>query len=61
MPKPKQPRIFAGYVHDIAGPFGSILSVSCEGPDCEICAKDPAVAKRAKNKWFALPKPPVTP
>jgi len=48
----KEPRIFAGYVHDIPGPLGAIMSVCCEGPDCEICAKDPEAAKRANNPHF---------
>jgi hypothetical protein len=39
------PGIFAGYVHDVRGPFGSVLSVCCEGPACAVCAKDLA-AKR---------------
>ncbi len=50
MRKPAEPRIFAGYVHEMRGPFGSIVSVCCEGPDCEICAKDPEAAKRANNR-----------
>jgi hypothetical protein len=43
------PRYFAGYIHDVAGPQNSILSVCCEGPDCEICAADVKAAKRASN------------
>lgn len=38
--KPKRPTIFAGRLHDMRGPFNSILSVACEGPECEICAKE---------------------
>ena len=49
MPKAKEPRYFAGYMHDVRGPFGSILSTCCEGPDCEICARDIEAAKRANN------------
>jgi hypothetical protein len=51
----KAPKIFAGRVHDMRGPFNSILSVCCEGPDCEICAKERAdkfaeEAKAAREK-----------
>jgi hypothetical protein len=46
----KEPRYFAGYVHDARGPLGSIISTCCEGPDCEICATDPEAAQRAGNK-----------
>lgn len=49
MPKEKAPRYFAGYVHDVRGAFGIIISTCCEGPDCEICATDVEAAKRANN------------
>ena len=50
------PSVFAGYIHDQRGPLGSILSTCCEGPDCIICAGDPAAAKRANNKHFPWPE-----
>lgn len=57
MPKrPKERHIFAGYMHDQRGPMGAILSVCCEGPQCLICAGDPAAAKRANNKHFPWPE-----
>ena len=60
MPRREQkPRIFAGYIHDMPGPLGSILSVCCEGPDCLICAGDLAAAKRAKSRYF--PHEPTKP
>lgn len=43
----REPRYFAGYIHDMPGPLGSIISVSCEGPECDICLMDPAAKKRA--------------
>jgi hypothetical protein len=52
----KEPRIFAGYIHDQRGPMGAILSTCCEGPECLICAGDPAAAKRANNKHFPWPE-----
>jgi hypothetical protein len=48
----KGPPNFFGYIHDMPGPLGSILSVCCEGPECVICARDPAAAKRAKSRYF---------
>jgi len=42
-----EPRWFAGYMHDFAGPQGSILSVCCEGPECEVCMMDPEAKARA--------------
>jgi len=50
MRRPKEPVIFAGYMHDKPGPFGSILSVACEGPDCTICRDDPQA--RAQKERF---------
>lgn len=52
MKRSKGPTIFAGYIHDMRGPIGAILSVCCEGPDCVICAGDPAAAKRANSRYF---------
>ena len=43
-------------MHDCWGPLGSILSVACEGPECLVCAGDPAAAKRANNKHFPWPE-----
>ena len=43
----KEPMFFDGYVHDMRGPMGAILSVCCEGPSCDICATDPAAKARA--------------
>jgi hypothetical protein len=58
MKRKKEPLVFAGYVHDQRGPLGAILSTCCEGPDCEICARDPAAAKRANNPHFPWPDEP---
>ncbi len=51
----KEPRYFVGYIHDCPGPLGSIISVCCEGPECIVCAGDPAAAKRANNRNFPWP------
>jgi hypothetical protein len=42
-----EPKWFAGYMHDFTGPQGSILSVCCEGPECEVCMMDPEAKERA--------------
>ena len=47
MKRKAEPRYFAGYMHDFAGPQGSILSVCCEGPECEVCLMDPEAKVRA--------------
>jgi hypothetical protein len=47
MQRKKEPGYFAGYVHDMRGPLGSIISVCCEGPECEICLNDPEAKARA--------------
>jgi hypothetical protein len=53
-PKPrrstvKEPLFFAGRMHDIRVPGLGILSVCCEGPSCEICAKAAAAAPAAST------------
>jgi hypothetical protein len=56
MPKPtprrssvREPRVFAGRMHDIRVPGLGILSVCCEGPGCEICAKAAQAAAASKE------------
>jgi hypothetical protein len=39
------------YMHDIRM-GGAIISITCEGSACELCAADPAAAKRANNQHF---------
>ena len=39
------------YMHDIRM-AGAVISVTCQGSACEICAADPAAAKRANNPYF---------
>ena len=51
----KEPTIFAGYIHDVRGASTAIYSICCEGPECWVCAGDPAAAKRANNKHFPWP------
>ncbi len=47
----REPTTFAGYMHDQkSGIF--VVSTCCEGPECTICAGDPAAARRANNPWF---------
>ena len=48
----KEPLYFGNYMHDKRGPQGSIISFCCEGPECLICAADPAAARRANNPHF---------
>lgn len=43
------------YLHDVrvwVDGSAAIVSVTCEGAACEICAKDPAAAKRAENPYW---------
>ena len=56
----KEPSVARMYMHDTLIPgIGAIVSTACEGPECLICAGDPAAAKRAGNRYFPW-EPPVT-
>lgn len=40
------------YMHDVRLGNGTIVSTACTGADCEVCARDPAAAKRADNPYW---------
>lgn len=46
-----EPRYALMHMHDIRI-AGFVVSTTCEGPECTICAGDPAAAKRANNPHF---------
>jgi len=49
----KEPSVARMYMHDVRLGNGTIVSTTCEGPECLICAGDPAAAKRAGNRYFS--------
>jgi len=42
-------------MHDLRGPFGSIISVCCEGPACTICAEE-----KKRNEQAVADLPQIT-
>lgn len=49
--RPKESLYARLYMHDMRV-GGFLVSTTCEGPECTICAGDPAAAKRADNPHF---------